>query len=101
MSALGLIAGGGELPRAVAQAVRASGRAVFVVPLVGSVSVMAPDVASITTVPHWDIASEPVAVTVVRDESVSPSDCRASHRVVSDALRVAPESVVPVTVARE
>jgi DUF1009 family protein len=35
---LGLIAGGGELPRAVAQAVRAAGRAVFVVPLVGSVS---------------------------------------------------------------
>ena len=32
MSALGLIAGGGQLPRAVAQAVRASGRAVFVVP---------------------------------------------------------------------
>lgn len=38
MSALGLIAGGGELPRAVAQAVRASGRALFVVPLVGSVT---------------------------------------------------------------
>ena len=38
VSALGLIAGGGELPRAVAQAVRASGRAVFVVPLVGSVT---------------------------------------------------------------
>ena len=38
MTALGLIAGGGELPRAVAQAVRAAGRAVFVVPLVGSVS---------------------------------------------------------------
>ncbi len=38
MSALGLIAGGGELPRAVAQAVRAAGRDVFVVPLVGSVT---------------------------------------------------------------
>jgi len=38
VTALGLIAGGGELPRAVAQAVRAAGRAVFVVPLVGSVS---------------------------------------------------------------
>jgi DUF1009 family protein len=36
--ALGLIAGGGELPRAVAEAVRAAGRAVFVVPLVGSVT---------------------------------------------------------------
>jgi DUF1009 family protein len=36
--ALGLIAGGGELPRAVAQAARAAGRAVFVVPLVGSAS---------------------------------------------------------------
>jgi DUF1009 family protein len=35
---LGLIAGGGALPRAVAEAVRATGRAVFVVPLVGSVS---------------------------------------------------------------
>ena len=33
---LGLIAGGGELPRAVAEAVRAAGRAVFVVPLMGS-----------------------------------------------------------------
>jgi DUF1009 family protein len=31
-----LIAGGGELPRAVAEAARAAGRAVFVVPLVGS-----------------------------------------------------------------
>ncbi len=38
MTALGLIAGGGELPRAVAEAVRATGRAVFVVPLVGSVT---------------------------------------------------------------
>lgn len=38
MSALGLIAGGGELPRAVAEAARAAGRAVFVVPLVGSVT---------------------------------------------------------------
>jgi DUF1009 family protein len=36
--ALGLIAGGGELPRAVAEAVRAAGREVFVVPLTGSVS---------------------------------------------------------------
>jgi DUF1009 family protein len=35
---LGLIAGGGDLPRAVAQAVRAAGRDVFVVPLVGSVT---------------------------------------------------------------
>jgi hypothetical protein len=35
---LGLIAGGGELPRAVAEAVRAAGRSVFVVPLVGSVA---------------------------------------------------------------
>ena len=35
---LGLIAGGGELPRAVAHAARAAGRAVFVVPLVGSVT---------------------------------------------------------------
>jgi DUF1009 family protein len=35
---LGLIAGGGELPRAVAEAVRAAGRGVFVVPLVGSVA---------------------------------------------------------------
>lgn len=34
--ALGLIAGGGDLPRAAAAAVRASGRDVFVVPLVGS-----------------------------------------------------------------
>jgi DUF1009 family protein len=33
-----LIAGGGELPRAVAEAARAAGRAVFVVPLVGSVT---------------------------------------------------------------
>ena len=35
---LGLIAGGGALPRAVAEAVRAAGRPVFVVPLVGSVN---------------------------------------------------------------
>src|ERR1044071_5996184 len=35
---LGLIAGGGELPRAVAQAARASGRQVFVVPLLGSIT---------------------------------------------------------------
>jgi hypothetical protein len=35
---LGLIAGGGELPRAVALAVREAGREVFVVPLSGSVS---------------------------------------------------------------
>ena len=35
---LGLIAGGGELPRAVALAARAGGRDVFVVALVGSVS---------------------------------------------------------------
>jgi UDP-2,3-diacylglucosamine hydrolase len=35
---LGLIAGGGELPRAVAEAARAAGRAVFVVPLIGSFS---------------------------------------------------------------
>ena len=38
MKTLGLIAGGGELPRAVAEAVRAAGRDVFVVPLVGSVT---------------------------------------------------------------
>jgi DUF1009 family protein len=38
VSVLGLIAGGGELPRAVAEAARAAGRAVFVVPLVGSVA---------------------------------------------------------------
>ena len=36
--ALGLIAGGGDLPRAVAKAARDGGRNVFVVPLVGSVS---------------------------------------------------------------
>jgi len=36
--ALGLIAGGGELPRAVAQAAKTAGREVFVVPLVGSVT---------------------------------------------------------------
>ena len=35
---LGLIAGGGELPRAVAFAVKAAGRDVFVVPLQGSVT---------------------------------------------------------------
>ena len=35
---LGLIAGGGELPRAVAQAARTAGREVFVVPLLGSVT---------------------------------------------------------------
>ena len=35
---LGLIAGGGELPRAVALAARSSGRTVFVVALVGSVT---------------------------------------------------------------
>ena len=38
MSTLGLIAGGGELPRAVAEAARGAGRAIFVVPLVGSVT---------------------------------------------------------------
>jgi UDP-2,3-diacylglucosamine hydrolase len=38
LTVLGLIAGGGALPRAVAEAVRASGRPVFVVPLVGSVT---------------------------------------------------------------
>jgi UDP-2,3-diacylglucosamine hydrolase len=38
VSSLGLIAGGGELPRAVAMAVRAAGREVFIVPLVGSVT---------------------------------------------------------------
>lgn len=38
MTTLGLIAGGGELPRAVAEAARFAGRDVFVVPLVGSVS---------------------------------------------------------------
>jgi hypothetical protein len=35
---LGLIAGGGELPRAVAHAARADGRTVFVVPLLGSMT---------------------------------------------------------------
>jgi DUF1009 family protein len=35
---LGLIAGGGELPRAVAEAAKTAGREVFVVPLVGSVT---------------------------------------------------------------
>src|SRR5215475_7917828 len=35
---LGLIAGGGELPRAVAHAARADGRDVFVVPLLGSIT---------------------------------------------------------------
>ena len=38
IGSLGLIAGGGELPRAVAMAARAAGRDVFVVPLVGSVT---------------------------------------------------------------
>jgi len=38
VSTLGLIAGGGELPRAVAEAARRAGRDVFVVPLTGSVS---------------------------------------------------------------
>jgi len=38
VTTLGLIAGGGELPRAVAVAAREAGRPVFVVPLVGSVS---------------------------------------------------------------
>ena len=38
MTTLGLIAGGGELPRAVAMAARKAGRTVFVVPLVGSVT---------------------------------------------------------------
>ncbi len=38
MSALGLIAGGGELPRAVAHAVKAAGREVFVIALAGSVT---------------------------------------------------------------
>jgi DUF1009 family protein len=36
VSVLGLIAGGGELPRAVAQSARAAGRAVFVVGIAGS-----------------------------------------------------------------
>lgn len=38
MSTLGLIAGGGELPRAVAQAVKAAGREIYIVPLLGSVT---------------------------------------------------------------
>jgi len=38
LTTLGLIAGGGELPRAVAMAARKAGRTVFVVPLVGSVT---------------------------------------------------------------
>ena len=37
MNTLGLIAGGGELPRAVAQAARAAGREIYVVALLGSV----------------------------------------------------------------
>lgn len=37
MSTLGLIAGGGELPRAVAQAAKAAGREVYIVALLGSV----------------------------------------------------------------
>ncbi|HEU0096950.1 MAG TPA: hypothetical protein VFQ52_10900, partial [Rhizomicrobium sp.] len=36
MSALGLIAGGGELPRAIAHSARDAGRAVFVVGIIGS-----------------------------------------------------------------
>lgn len=36
--ALGIIAGGGDLPRAVAQSARESGREVFVIPLTGSVT---------------------------------------------------------------
>jgi DUF1009 family protein len=38
VTALGIIAGGGDLPRAVARAARAGGREIFVVPLVGSAS---------------------------------------------------------------
>jgi DUF1009 family protein len=38
VTTLGLIAGGGELPRAVAEAAKAVGRDVFVVPLIGSVT---------------------------------------------------------------
>jgi DUF1009 family protein len=38
LTTLGLIAGGGELPRAVAEAARSAGRGVFVVALAGSVS---------------------------------------------------------------
>ena len=38
MTALGIIAGGGDLPHAVAKAARDGGRNVFVVPLVGSVT---------------------------------------------------------------
>jgi DUF1009 family protein len=38
MSVLGLIAGGGELPRAVAHAVKASGREIYIVALLGSVT---------------------------------------------------------------
>ena len=38
MTPLGIIAGGGELPRAVAQTARDSGRTVFVVALIGSVT---------------------------------------------------------------
>src|SRR6185312_1565305 len=38
VSTLGLIAGGGELPRAVAFAARDAGRPVFVVPITGSAS---------------------------------------------------------------
>ena len=38
MGALGIIAGGGDLPRAVAQSVSADGRKVFVMALTGSVT---------------------------------------------------------------
>lgn len=38
LTMLGLIAGGGELPRAVAEAAREAGRGVFVIPLVGSLA---------------------------------------------------------------
>jgi DUF1009 family protein len=38
MSTLGIIAGGGELPRAVAQSARAAGREVFIVALAGSLT---------------------------------------------------------------
>jgi DUF1009 family protein len=38
VTTLGIIAGGGDLPRAVAQSVRESGRDIFVMPLTGSVT---------------------------------------------------------------
>jgi len=49
MKALGIIAGGGDLPRAVAQSARADGRAVFVIGLIGSLD---ESEAWVKTFPH-------------------------------------------------